>query len=49
MKNMTFKEFLKQKKNIDTDKVNPMDFMDEYYDEYRQFLSGVKDGCSKDA
>ncbi len=51
---MTFKEFLKQKKGIDTSprqilsgasKVDPMDFMDEYYDEYIEYLSKVKDGC----
>ncbi|MDP2682350.1 MAG: hypothetical protein Q8P28_06025 [Deltaproteobacteria bacterium] len=43
--NMTFKEFLKQKKGIDTSNVDPMDFMDEYYDEYTEYLSNVKDGC----
>ena len=43
---MTFKEFLKQKKEVDTTKVNPMDFMDEYYDEYIEYLAKVKDGCN---
>ena len=42
---MTFKEFLKQKKGIDTSRVDPMDFMDEYYDEYTEYLASVKDGC----
>lgn len=45
---MTFKEFLKQKKNIDTDNIDPMELMDDYYDEYKLFLTGVKDGCSAD-
>ena len=43
---MTFKEFLRQKKDIDTTKVDPMDFMDEYYDEYTEYLAKGKDGCS---
>lgn len=43
---MTFKEFLKQKKGIDTTAIDTMEFMDEYYDEYTAYLSNVKDGCS---
>ena len=43
---MTFKEFLKQKKGIDTSRVDPMDFMDEYYDEYTEYLASLKDGCN---
>ncbi|MBI5682129.1 MAG: hypothetical protein HZC45_03015 [Deltaproteobacteria bacterium] len=42
---MTFKEFLKEKKKIDTDKIAPVDLMDEYYDDYKNFLAGLKDGC----
>ena len=44
--NMTFIEFLKQQKGIDTSKADPMELMDEYYEEYREYLSKVKDGCS---
>lgn len=43
---MTFKEFLKVKKGLDTEGRNVFEFMDEYYDEYMEFLRGVKDGCS---
>lgn len=42
---MTFKEFLKIKKGIDTDSKNVFEFMDDYYDEYQDFLRGIKDGC----
>lgn len=42
---MTFKEFLKIKKGIDTDSRNVFEFMDDYYDEYLAFLRGIKDGC----
>lgn len=45
---MTFIEYLKIKKGIDTEGKNAFDFMDEYYDEYMEYLRGVKDGCSKD-
>lgn len=46
---MTFKEFLKEK-NIVLDAECPDDLMDEYYDEYRNFLARLKNGCdsSKD-
>lgn len=43
---MTFIEFLKIKKGIETERKNALDFMDEYYDEYLMFLRGVKDGCA---
>lgn len=42
---MTFKEFLKIKKGLDTEGKNVFEFMDDYYDEYMDFLKGVKDGC----
>jgi len=45
---MTFKEFLKIKKGIETDDRNVFEFMDDYYDEYMMYLRGVKDGCGKD-
>lgn len=45
---MTFKEYLKIKKNIDMEGKEVFEFMDDYYDEYMAFLRGVKDGCSKD-
>ena len=44
--NMTFIEFLKQQKGIDTSNADPMEPMNEYYEEYREYLSKVKDGCS---
>ncbi|GMR05264.1 MAG: hypothetical protein BMS9Abin24_064 [Thermodesulfobacteriota bacterium] len=45
---MTFMEYLKVKKKIDTEGKQPFEFMDEYYDEYLDYLRGMKDGCSKD-
>ncbi|MCC6502362.1 MAG: hypothetical protein IT362_04410 [Deltaproteobacteria bacterium] len=42
---MTFKEFLKIKKGIDTDGKDVFEFMDDYYDEYMAFLRSTKDGC----
>lgn len=42
---MTFKEYLKLKKGIDTEGKDVFEFMDDYYDEYMAFLKGVKDGC----
>lgn len=45
---MTFLEYLKEKKGIEVDRLDIMALMDEYYEEYRQYLSGVKDGCSED-
>lgn len=42
---MTFLEFLKIKKGIETDGKKMFEFMDDYYDEYLLYLRGVKDGC----
>lgn len=42
---MTFKEFLKIKKEIEVDDKNIFEYMDDYYDEYMMYLKGVKDGC----
>jgi len=42
---MTFMEFIRQKKEIDIEGKNPFDFMDEYYEEYMEFMKGIKDGC----
>ncbi|MBI1912365.1 MAG: hypothetical protein HYS21_10235 [Deltaproteobacteria bacterium] len=42
---MTFIEFLKVKKEIDTEGRNVFEFMDDYYDEYLMYLRGTKDGC----
>jgi len=44
---MTFKEFLKTKKSIDTEGKNVFEFMDDHYDEYMDYLKNLKDGCSK--
>lgn len=43
---MTFLEYLKQKKGIDVKHGDASSFMDEYYEEYRENLSKLKDGCS---
>ena len=43
---MTFSQFLKLKKGIDQEEKDLNDLMDEYYDEYLEFLKGVKDGCA---
>ena len=42
---MTFTEYLKTKKGIDPEEGDMMELMDDYYDEYQEFLLGVKDGC----
>ena len=42
---MTFHEFLKVKKGIDPKGKNLAELMDEYYDEYIEFMRGKKDGC----
>ncbi|MBI3753510.1 MAG: hypothetical protein HY266_05610 [Deltaproteobacteria bacterium] len=42
---MTFLEYLKQKKRIDTNKAELMELMDQYYEEYREYLAQIKDGC----
>lgn len=43
---MTFTQYLKTKKEIDPEGKDLAELMDEYYDEYQDFLMGVKDGCS---
>ncbi|MBI5598371.1 MAG: hypothetical protein HY890_01380 [Deltaproteobacteria bacterium] len=43
---MTFTEFLKQKKGIDPQGGNLAELMDEYYEEYQDFMRGKKDGCN---
>jgi len=43
---MSFLDWLKVKKGIDTEGKTIADFMDDYYDEYLIFLKGTKDGCS---
>ncbi|MFQ5441369.1 MAG: hypothetical protein ACE5EB_01440 [Thermodesulfobacteriota bacterium] len=45
---MTFLQFLKIKKEIETEGKDLGDLMDEYYEEYTEFLKGVKDGCGPD-
>ncbi len=45
---MTFNEFLKTKKEIDPEGADLTELMDEYYDEYTDFLLTIKDGCSTD-
>jgi len=45
---MTFTEFLKVKKGIDPEGKNLADLMDDYYEEYQEYLMGVKDGCGTD-
>ncbi len=42
---MTFLEYLRVKKGLDTDSMDFNDLMDEYYEEYVEYLQGVKDGC----
>ena len=44
---MTFKEFLKQKKDIDWEGKDLADLMDEHYEEYTEFMGKQKDGCSE--
>lgn len=45
---MTFNEWLKVKKEIDPEGKDLMDLMDDYYDEYQDFLLKLKDGCGPD-
>ncbi len=45
---MTFLEYLRVKKGIDTADREMDSLMDEYYDEYIEYLRGVKDGCGSD-
>ncbi|HLC18895.1 MAG TPA: hypothetical protein VJM57_07780 [Thermodesulfobacteriota bacterium] len=42
---MTFIQYLKVKKGMETDEKDLMELMDEYYDEYMEYLKGVKEGC----
>lgn len=42
---MTFLEWLKIKKSIDPQGKDMDGLMDEHYDEYMEYLMGVKDGC----
>ncbi len=42
---MTFTQYLKIKKEIDPDSREMSDLMDEYYDDYMEYLSKLKDGC----
>lgn len=42
---MTFLEYLRIKKGIDTEGKSMFEYMDDYYDEYLMYLRGVKDGC----
>ncbi len=42
---MTFLEYLRVKKGLDTEKRDFGELMDRYYDEYIEYLQGVKDGC----
>jgi hypothetical protein len=45
---MTFNEFLKIKKQIDTEGADLAELMDEHYDEYTAYLLTIKDGCGTD-
>ncbi len=45
---MTFMEFLKVKKKIEPEGKNLADLMDDYYEEYQEFLMGIKEGCGSD-
>lgn len=45
---MTFTQYIKIKKGIDPEEKDLSDLMDEYYDEYMEYLKGVKDGCGPD-
>ncbi len=42
---MTFTEYLKIEKNIDAESKNLADLMDEYYEEYSEYMLAKKDGC----
>ena len=45
---MTFNEYLKVKKEIDPAQRDLSDLTEEYYDEYLEYLRGVKEGCGPD-
>ncbi|MEE8185907.1 MAG: hypothetical protein V3T96_05905 [Thermodesulfobacteriota bacterium] len=42
---MTFIEYLKHKKSIDVADADITKLMDKYFEEYREFLLKLKDGC----
>lgn len=45
---MTFIEFLKIKKKVDPEVRDMDELMNDYYDEYTEFLMTLKEGCSQD-
>ncbi len=45
---MTFVQFLKVKKEIDTDGQDLDELMDEHYGEYNAYMMSLKDGCGPD-
>jgi hypothetical protein len=42
---VTFLEFLKTRKKIDITEKDLQELMEEHYEEYREFLMKIKDGC----
>jgi hypothetical protein len=46
---VTFTEFLRIKKGIDSDGKDISEFTAVYYDEYVEYLKGLKDGCGDEA
>jgi hypothetical protein len=46
---VTFAEFLRIKKGIDIDGKDLSEFMAVYYDEYAEYLKGLKDGCGDES
>lgn len=42
---MTFLQYVKQKKGVDPEGKDLNELMNEYYDDYLMYLRGVKDGC----
>ncbi len=42
---MTFNEYLKIEKKVDPESKNLSDLMDEYYEEYSDYMLAQKDGC----
>ena len=45
---VTFNEFLKIKMDIDPHEHDIDELMSEHYDEYKEFLDTLKEGCSQD-
>ncbi|MFZ3072194.1 MAG: hypothetical protein WA162_03005 [Thermodesulfobacteriota bacterium] len=41
---MTFTEFLKRKKGVDSEGADLNELMEKYYDEYTEFMRKLKDG-----